>query len=348
MKNLYLPSGYVNIPALIALGLPWTLVVGARATGKTYGACRHILQQEGSLFLRRTQAQCDLVSSPEFSPFNPVLVDDPAFGPVCYRKLSKNSTGIYHAIEADDGTLSPRGAPCCITAAVSTFSSMRGFDASSVRLCVYDEFIPEPHERLIKNEGAAILNIYETINRNRELKGRDPLQMLCLANSNTIANPLMIELGLVTVVDQMRRRGKTEYINRDRGIAIFDLSDSPISRQKADTALYRSVVHGSEFEAMALRNSFTMEDITVRPIRLQELRPWVQVGELTVYTLKSSPATYYVSAHRSGSPAQYGTSQIELKRFRQDTVALYNAYVAKSVIYESYNNFVLLDRYYKM
>ena len=36
---------------------------------------------------------------------------------------------------------------------------------------IFAEFIPEAHERLIKNEAAALFNFYETINRNRELDG---------------------------------------------------------------------------------------------------------------------------------------------------------------------------------
>ena len=45
--------------------------------------------------------------------------------------------------------------------ALSTVSNLRGFDMSDCTLLIYDEFIPEPHERPLKNEAAALFNAYE-------------------------------------------------------------------------------------------------------------------------------------------------------------------------------------------
>jgi hypothetical protein len=41
--------------------------------------------------------------------------------------------------------------PIGYTCALSTLSNMRGFDASDIQLLICDEFIPEKHERLLKN-----------------------------------------------------------------------------------------------------------------------------------------------------------------------------------------------------
>ena len=38
--NLYTPDGWVDIPAILACGMPFIFCVGGRGTGKTYGALK--------------------------------------------------------------------------------------------------------------------------------------------------------------------------------------------------------------------------------------------------------------------------------------------------------------------
>ena len=92
------------------------------------------------------------------------------------------------------------------TSALSTFSNLRGFDGSNIKILLYDEFIPERHERLIKNEADAFFNVYETINRNRELQGGPPLIALCLSNSNSLASPIFTALNLVKTLERMHNK----------------------------------------------------------------------------------------------------------------------------------------------
>ena len=115
------------------------------------------------------------------------------------------------------------------TAALSTISNMRGFDASDVEMLIYDEFIPEKHERTLKHEATAFLNAYETINRNREMQGKKPLQVLALANAMDLANPIFLELGIVNNIERMLDKGRSNiYLDRDRGLLVAICSNSPI------------------------------------------------------------------------------------------------------------------------
>ena len=180
------------------------------------------------MLLRRTQAQTDLISKPEFSPVNPVMEYLSVY-PII-ESASKYSSLIYSIPDPESEEKTFRG----YTGALSTFSNMRGFDGSKIQTAIVDEFIPEVHERPIKNEFECAMNIYETINRNRELTGNDPLQMLFLANSNRLNSPIMAGLGLVKVLERMESTGQTEYIKQDRGIAIFLLTRSEISKAKAN------------------------------------------------------------------------------------------------------------------
>ena len=285
--KLYDDNGYLNVPALLKTGVPFIFCWGGRATGKTYGALKEAVNS-GVKFglMRRTQAQLDLISKPEFSPFKP-LNKDMGWN-IRIVPLSKYNGGIYNTNEADTKQ-TPEGPPIGYTFALSTIANTRGFDGSEIELLIYDEFIPEPHARPIKEEHEAFLNAYETINRNRELQGRKPLQVLCLANANTLANPLFLGLGLVAKAERMYRTGQEYSIDSKRGFALVNLCRSAISELKRETALYRFTGDNS-FSKMALSNDFSGEEergrIGAKP--LVEYRPVVQIGELCIYR-QSSP-----------------------------------------------------------
>lgn len=353
--KLYLDNGYLNIPGIRATGLPFIFCWGGRATGKTYGALQDAIDS-GVKFglMRRTQAQLDVISKPEFSPFKPLNAD--RGWNIGIVPLSKYNGGVYHmeaetktvdGVEQPTGKQTPKGPPIGYTFALSTIANIRGFDGSDIDLLIYDEFIPEPHARPIKEEHEALLNAYETINRNRELKGKPPLQLLCLANANTLANPVFIGLNLVTKAERMNRNGQEYSVDEKRGIVMVNLCRSTISAQKRDTALYR-LTGNTQFSRMALSNDFSGEDergkIGSKPLR--EFRPIVAVGELCIYKHKSVEL-YFCSSHMSGSPPTFGVGDIERARFRKSYGWLWSAYLANKMEFEERICEILLTKYFK-
>ena len=301
-NKIYIPSGYLNIRGILSYKCTFNFIVGGRATGKTYGALSTVLDDNIKFMLmRRTQAQADLINKPDFSPFKPVCEDKNI-------EITTASVSKYNAkFMLDDQTIG-------YTCALSTIANMRGFDASDVKLLIYDEFIPERHERPIKSEGAAFLNAYETMNRNRELKGKRPLTVLCLANAFDIANPIFLELGLVGIAEKMKQQGRELYIDREKSILILLPDSKKIMNKKNDTALYK-LTEGSEFSKMALNNDFVYNPAdNIKSMPLREFRPVVTVGEITIYKHKSK-RLFYVSEHRTGDPPKFTTDEIGLKRY---------------------------------
>ena len=317
--NLYLDSGYLDVTEIIQSKYPFIFIIGARGVGKTYGALKHLYENDMSfILLRRTQVQADLISSPAFQPYKQLNID--MGWDVTVSSIAKNVTGIYK----HDGDLKPAGFIC----ALSTFSNLRGFDASDIEIIFYDEFIPEKNARPIKMEYETLLNMFETVNRNRELSGRKPVKLVCCANSNSIDNPYFIGMGVVNKIASMQSKGKNIYTDDKRGLMIINLSDSPISRAKKDTALYR-LSGDNEFSSMALSNIYTgVEYDYVRPCPIIEHIARVTVGEITIYRHKSSDR-FYVSTHRSGSPIKYSSSTDDLERYKQSC-----KYVFGSAFYE--------------
>ena len=326
--SVYLKNGYVDIEKILSYKLPFNFIIGGRGTGKTYGALKTAyLTRIRFILMRRTQAQCDLINKPEFNPYKAICADMGL--DIGVKSISKYNALIYENTDADT-----EPEVLGYTCALSTISNMRGFDASDVKLLLYDEFIPEKHERALKNEGSAFLNAYETINRNRELQHKEPLQVLCLANAFNIANAIFLELGLVGICEKMQNKGQELYINRERGILICMLGKSNISKQKADTALYR--VAAGAYTDMALANDFAYNDASdIRSQGLKEFRLICTIGEISIYKHKSQ-RKYYISEHRTGTADIFKTDEVGLKRYQKKYgLILYSAYMRGNVSFEN-------------
>lgn len=326
--NIYLQNGYVDIERILNFRIPFNFIIGGRGTGKTYGALKTAyLNDLRFMLMRRTQAQCDLINRVEFNPYK-VISSDLGLN-VGVKSISKYNALIYED-KGEDVEPKTLGYTC----ALSTITNMRGFDASDVKLLIYDEFIPEQHERSLKNEGSAFLNAYETINRNRELQDRDPLQVLCLANAFNIANAIFLELGLVGICEKMQNRDQEIYINKERGILIAMLDKSTISREKANTALYR--ISTGAFSDMSLANDFAYNDASdIQSQNLKEYKIICTVGEISIYKHKSM-RKFYISEHKTGSGDTFKSDEVGLKKYRKRYgLTLYNAYMRNNVIFES-------------
>ena len=325
--NIFLKNGYVDIRKILKFQVPFNFVIGGRGTGKTYGALKTIYEDKiRFMLMRRTQAQCDLINKPEFNPFK-ALASDLNLD-IAVKSISKYNSMILEETENDYNIMG-------YTCALSTIANMRGFDASDVTLLLYDEFIPERHERQLKNEGSAFLNAYETINRNRELQNKNPLQVLALANAFDIGNALFIELGLVGIAERMIHKGNNFYLNKDKGVCVVLINDSLISQQKQDTALYK--LAGDTFSKMALNNDFVYnDDSDVEHRSLKEFRLLASIGdEVNIYKHKSN-RLYYVSEHRTGTGDFYNPDEVGVKRFiKKYGILIYNAYMNGNIIFES-------------
>lgn len=309
-------AGYLDIPSFVNTGYHFQFFVGARGIGKTYGALKYALESGREfLFLRRTQAQIDIVGKKEFSPFKALERDMNI--DVGVKSLSKYTSGFFY----NDKMIG-------IAAALSTFSNLRGFN-SNADLLIYDEFIPERHERPIKEEGAAFLNMLETVFRNR----RD-YQVLCLANSNDIGNPIFMELGIIKEAEKLHNSARTYYQDPERSLLLVDIKKSPISEKKSMDPLYK-LAQDSSFKRMALKNEYVTDSIArIKSKSLKDYIPLVTISGITIYEHKSA-RKYYVSEHLRGTPPLFTTASADIEQFRKTYYYLYAAYLARNIDFEN-------------
>lgn len=299
--ELYDPkTGYLNFDFIKANVQPFNIILGPRGTGKTYGGLKEIYEKEiPAILIRTTQSQADFICSDENTPFKSVLDDLGVLYTV--RKLSRYTGAVYTAYL--DGDIIHPDKKILTTAALSTFHNLRGFDGSAYKEVIYDEFNEEDKRTAKACTAQTFFNMYETINRNRELKGENPLITYLYGNSTNIFNDILIEFKLISKICEMERTGQEVSIMKDRGIALYVLQKSPISQRKKDTALYRATGEGA-FADMALRNIFRDIDYKlVKPLPLKQINPIAACGEVVLYKVKSTGKDY-VSLHRSGTPRE--------------------------------------------
>lgn len=336
-------AGYLDVGQLMAHVLPYTWIWGGRGTGKTYGFLQYVRYNHPMRFLilRRTQKQIDLLRKPAFNPFKPVDQDHKGIT-ICRKD---GEMGVFYAGREEDGKLLPEGLPLGYAVALSTVHNVRGIDLSDVEIVIYDEYIPEPHERPIRDEYLAFLNAMETIGRNRELQGRPPMQFIGLSNSNALGNPYFLGLQVIRTVDRMLQRQQEIWQDPGRGLMLVNIVRSPVSQAKADTSLYKLAGQG-EFADMSLGNEFA-QDFCSRQgsIPLQECRPLVSVGEITIYEHKVHKDLLYCCDHLSGTPDRYQADETSIKRFRRDYWYLQQDYMDQLFTFKDIMCEVLFKRY---
>lgn len=344
--NLYNEDGYLNIEAILNTNLPFLFVTGGRGIGKTFGALNYVIEHDKKfVFLRRTQSQVDLINKPEFSPFKPIA--DYRGMEIISKPISKYNVGFFKGAENDEGGIEAVGKCLGYSMALSTISNLRGFDASDVEIMIFDEFQPEKHERPIKNEAQAFFNAYETINRNRELQGRPPLQALCLSNSNNAGNSLYMELKLISKVENMKKKGQVYSLDYNRGIGIFLLDDSPISIKKNETALYKAT-QGNEFQQMALSNDFAeFKSNSINPQPIKEYKALCTIGEITFYKHKTDSHQFYCTTLKVGTPEgeTYDSTETDIKRWYRKHYYLWEAYMRNRIYFEDATCELIFNKY---
>lgn len=329
--KLYDKNGWFNAPEVINQQENFIFITGARGTGKTYGVLKWLIEnKETFIYLRRTQEEADLQGREETSSIQKIVAD--LDRDCMYGKIAKKISSLI----VDNGA----HIFCC---ALSTFSTVRGVNFSLVNYIVYDEMIPEVHAHRFRMEGLALMNLYETVNRNRELEGKPAVKLIGLSNSLNIANDVFIEFGLIQSAERLLSDESEEYERLGNKLLII-MKHSPISEKKAGTALYAAA--SEQFINMAIKNKFIMNDFSyVKKRPLQQYKPFINVGDLTVYEHKSEDE-YYVSFSYQKSDIVYKSNANDLKRFRRAEIDLWLDYLDGYVRFENYRAVALFEKYF--
>ena len=301
MARIYNNDGWVNWDYIVNQKCAFTMVVGARGVGKTYGLMKYLIENGiPFIYLRRLRTQLDLCASNEGNPFNKLNADlDMSIRPQNTR------AGVVFA----DGEKT-----IALGVALSTVANVRGFDYSRFNVIVFDEAIASDGERTIPKEFNVFLNFYETVNRNRELNGEQPVQAFLLGNANRLTNPYFSGWHFMKTALNMIKGRQLVWFSADHSRMMIMLLDSSISKRKAETALYKNA--DKDFMLMALDNAFRTDGTNIRSMPIREFNYLVSVGDIGIYKHKSERIYYVSSSTRQENT--YDAYGMGLKMFQQD------------------------------
>lgn len=322
MGKIYTQNGWVNWEYIYNETKAFTMVVGARGTGKTFGLFKYIIQNGiRFLYVRRLKTQLDQCATLEGNPLKSV-------NSYCGFDVQpkKRKSGVLFVDTAADQTAG-------YGVALSTFATLRGVDYSDVQCIVFDEAIAMANEHAIKQQFDVFLNMYETVNRNRELQGRQPVKCFLLGNANKLANPYFAGWHFMSTALKMIRGKQCMWRSPDGSRIMLMLVDSPISKRKSETALYKN--SSKQFDNMALGNVFETDPTSVNSRPLKQYDHVVSVGEIGIYKHKSKSEIYVSSTiNRNKYYNGYG---IDLDIWRKQYILFKSLYYSRMIVFESFD-----------
>ena len=330
----------------------WCYVVWSkRGAGKTYGALLSALQEKKKIcYMKRTMDDVDLICSggvdTDFSPYKPINRDTIHN---IKPKSIRSGIGAFYETDNDGETM---GFPVAYALALSAVRKYKGFDLSDADWIIFDEFIPQPGERISKKEGDQLLDFYMTVSRDREQRGRDPLKLILFANAVNISTPVTNILEITDYIAEMAEK-ETEYkYLKDAGILLHWLpADKYVQADPEKNTIYNALKN-TAWGRMAFGGEFAYNDFScVKRISLKGCRPLIQLHYKThdyyiyyrqrdgLYYMCSSPSNtvtqFYDLNRENGQKAFYLDYQIDLK----------NECINDKMIFEQYSMYDLLINY---
>lgn len=231
------------------------IIIGARGPGKTFSVLQHRIEDadadetENSKFiwLRDTERVIDKIAAGN-SLTAPIEAKVEGFPHVEIIK----SGGNYRFIKDPK---SDNYKYLGYLMALSTFHNARGLSYEDVIDVTWDEFISEEGTIIKKNLGQIFLNMYESVNRNRELEDppKPPVRITFLSNAEDIYSDVLEDLGVSYILEDMSINGTQTYRDDDIWIELLDAKE--FREKKKDTFIYR-INKNEKFKEKALNNKF--------------------------------------------------------------------------------------------
>ena len=304
------------------------MFLGGRGIGKTYSAIDHLINSgKQILYLRSTEKQIELSLSPDRgNPFKKWAADH---GRTIYIRGGKDINDIIEITGSGD---EEQEHLLGYAAALSTFENLRGVDFSQIDLILWDEFIQV--RPFAFDAFRAFLNLYESVSRNRELTGNDPVKVFFLANTQELSSPILAGFGLIGIIEQMQRTGQKKYSHGD---IYIELCESEISAAKEKSVLYRNLPQDDDYKREALYNEFSRNDFSGirKPKNLREYRPLCNIDNIGIMTHKSRKE-YYCSAKTSNKVPSFNSKNQRGLFYRHYGCALSDAYAAGVLYCDSF------------
>lgn len=298
---------------------PWCyIVIGGRQTGKTYSALKYCYTNNKKfIFLKRTNNDIDLICSGankggltiDISPFKPLNRDLR-----CNVKARKvmNGLGAFFNCDIDGEKEYPVGDPVGYIMSLNIASDIKGLGIDDAEFMIFDEFIPQPWERVNRKEGEQVLDMYVTSNRDREQRGKTELKLICLANATSISNKIFEVLEITDNVSEMCVTDKEYHYIEDRGILIHKLEDSDKFINDEENSKIFKAMENTQWHSVVVGNDFAYDDFSnVKNLSLKNYKCVVEIKYKNYHYYIYKKGMYYYMCESRGITHNYYDLSLE-------------------------------------
>ena len=335
------------------------IIWSRRGPGKTYSAMRYFYNKgQQIIYMKRTIEDvatiCEYHGDEEFdpSPWKPLNRD---FGTNVLPHLYKKGLGVFSNCDEED---KPVGKPVSYLVALSSAKVVKGMDLSEVEAIVFDEFIPQPGEIIRRAEGEMILNLYETVKRDRQKRGRPPLKLILFANADEISTPITNTLEVVDTMIEMQMRGqhtcvesrgstgKGKIFLRHIHIDEYPLTDADLDgmAEIMEGTSWASKTYGGEFQA----DLSCVCDMSIKKMKCLYHLHYRRKRDIYIY-INPHTGMYYVTDSKGYYVKSFNLDkENDQKRFYiEEGIDLRNACIEDRVRFKKYSYYDLLINFKK-
>ena len=344
---------YYDVSDDLAKGCWLNMIVGGRNTGKTYSTLKYAASH-GMLFafIKRTNDDVETLCRSsstggtvfDFSPFNALNRD---MGWSIHPKLISKGIGGFWAFNENG---EPEGLPIGYILSMNNLRDIKGFEFHKlIDIIIFDEFIPQPWERVNRKEGQQVMDLYKTLERDRTHKGLPVLPMVMLANAVRLSNPIFNFFEVTDDFAQMQATKQEYYYPADRQILLHLLKASDDFLEKERSSPVYAAMKNTDWGSMAYGNSFGYDDLSsVGRISLKGCRPVVGIQyRSTTFYVYMKDGEYQITKRRNDKCKVYNLNrENEQKAFFRDHIFdLREACIDDKVVFETYSMYDLIINY---
>lgn len=294
------------------IGYPdaWCYVVwSARGKGKTYSGLKYAYENKiPIIYMKRTIDDVQLICS----------ANDYGFDPSPYVPINRDCGYNIKARSIENGIAGfwdfnldnePEGIPVSYCLAESAIRKYKGFDFSRCDWILFDEFIPQLGERISRKEGELLLDLYMTVARDRQKRGKLPLKLILFANAEEISTPITNTLEIVDIMADLNASGRTHYYDEGRGILLHHITAEEFPMQESEKEGIYEAMKNTSWGAKSFEGTFSNNDFSnVQTMSIKGMMPYIHIHHAThdyyIY-LHKSRGEYYMCSSRGNCTFDY-------------------------------------------
>lgn len=331
----------------------WLYVIWSkRGPGKTYsGLWYSYYNHIPIIYMKRTIEDTELICSgtDDFDPSPYVPLNRDKHINVRAKPIKKG-VGAFYDVDCDGNA---EGLPVSYVLAMNGIKKFKGFDFSICDWILMDEFIPQIGEIVKHSEGEMLLDLYMTVARDRQKRGRKPLKLILFANAENISTPITNTLEIVDIMADLNASGQTHYYDQERGIMLHHITNEEFPLQeKEKSGIYAAMKHTAwgrkSFEGDFANNDFS----NIQKLNLKNFKPVCHIKYKTFdyYIYRRYDGMHYMCSAKQKCLFDYNLNRENDQKlfYYEQCIDLRNACMEDKMRFEKYTMYDLIINYKKI